>query len=204
MSNKVNKQKNKLSAQSEAFLEMLTERGLVEDQNINDEKIRQVEKEKKRRMFHNTQLLLQNYRDITWMLECFPANIAVELDRPMHDLDALLSAVSEEIEFDNRKLENRLKSVNKSRLLLDRVNEALTILKQKPDSGQLMYNIIYNTYLIPEKLTHSDLLYRLDISDRHYYRLRKQAISILSIRLWAAPANELDSWIDILTLLENL
>ena len=193
-----------LDAQSAAFLEMLTKRGIVEDDKINDEKIRQADKEKKRRMFHNTQMLLQHYRNIIWMLECFPTNIAEELDRPMQDLDALLSLVSEELDMDNRKLEARLNNINKSRLLLDRFNEALTILKQKPGNGQLMYNIIYNTYIIPEKLTHLELIYRLDISTRHYYRLRKQAINILSIRLWASPTNELGSWLNVLEILENL
>jgi hypothetical protein len=195
---------NNLSDKSKAILNMLTDRGLVDDKNIDDEIIRQAEKEKKRRMFHNTELLLQHYRDITWMLECFPANLAEELDKPMHDLDALLSAVSEEIELDNRKLENRLKSISKSRLLLDKFNEALSILKQKPGNGQKMYDIVYNTYIIPEKLTHLQLIYRLDLSTRHYYRLRNQAINILSLRLWAAPANELDSWLDVLTILENI
>lgn len=196
--------KNNLSTQSKAILDMLTTRGLVEDQHINDENIRQAVKDKKRKMFHNTQLLLQHYREITWMLECFPENIAEELNKPMQNLDALLRIINDEIELDNRKLESRLKSINKSRLLLDRLNEALTLLKQKPNNGLLMYNIIYNTYIISEKLSHTDLIYRLDISDRHYYRLRTQAINILSIRLWAAPTGELDSWLDVLTILENL
>ena len=196
--------KKNLSPQSSAFLDMLTKRGFVEDKNIDDAKIRQAEKEKNRRMYHNTQLLLQNYRDITWVLECFPSNIAEELNTPMHDLDALLSLISSEIESDNRKLESRLKSVQRSRLLLDRFNEALSILKQKPRNGLIMYNIIYQTYIVPEKLNHNDLIYRLDISSRHYYRMRTQAINILSIRLWAAPTDELDSWLDVLTILESI
>jgi len=89
-------------------------------------------------------------------------------------------------------------------MLLDRFNEALTVLKQKPETGLRMYNIIYYTYLIPEKLTHDEILFRVDISDRHYYRLRKEAKNILSIRLWASPENQLDSWIDVLTILENI
>jgi len=197
-------EKNNLSVQSKAILDMLTTRGLIEDKNIGDENIRQAVKDRKHRMFHNTELLLRNYRDIIWMLECLPANIAEELDKPMHDLDALLSLVSDEMDFDNRKLENRLKSISKSRLLLDRFNEALTILRQKPSYGELMYNIVCETYVTPEKLSHSDLIYRLNISPRHYYRLRKQAIRILSIRLWTAPEAELDSWIDVLTILENI
>ena len=197
-------EKNNLSVQSKAILDMLTTRGLIEDKNIGDENIRQAVKDRKHRMFHNTELLLRNYRDIIWMLECLPANIAEELDKPMHDLDALLSLVSDEMDFDNRKLENRLKSISKSRLLLDRFNEALTILRQKPSYGELMYNIVCETYVTPEKLSHSELIYRLNISPRHYYRLRKQAIRILSIRLWTAPEAELDSWIDVLTILENI
>lgn len=82
--------------------------------------------------------------------------------------------------------------------------DALTVLKRKPDNGPKMYELIYQTYLAPEKLSHADLLYRLDISSRHYYRLRQQAITILSIRLWSAPSNEVDSWLEILTLLESL
>jgi hypothetical protein len=197
-------QENKLSAQSEAFIDMLTKRGILEDQNIDDEKIRQAEKQKKRNMYHNTMLMLQHYRDITWVLECFPSNIAAELDLPMNDLDALLSLVSAEIGMNNVKLENRLQSVQRSRLLLDRINEALTVLRQKPGNGELMYQVIYETFITPEKLSHAEILYRLNISSRHYYRVRQQAINILSIRLWTTPTSELDSWLEVLTILEAL
>lgn len=197
-------QESRLSAQSVAFIQMLTKRGILEDQEIDDEMIRQAEKKKKRSMYHNTMMMLQHYRNITWALECFPAHIAEELDRPMNDLDALLSLVSAEIGMSNMKLENRLQSAQRSRLLLDRINEALSVLRQKPGNGELMYKLIYETFITPEKLSHTDILYRLNISSRHYYRIRQQAINILSIRLWAAPAGELDSWLEVLTLLEAL
>lgn len=208
MQNKENnpkgKNKSKLSTQSVAFLDILTKRGIIEDKKIDDEKVRKAQKEKKRIMYHNTELLLRNYRDILWMLECFPVSIAEELDTPLQNLDALLNGINSEIEMDNYKLENRIASVQRSRILLDRFHEALTVLKQKPNNGQRMYDIIYQTYIIPERLSHNDLLYRLDISTRHYYRLRKQGINILSLRLWAAPFGELDLWLDVLTLLEAM
>jgi hypothetical protein len=149
-------------------------------------------------------LLLQHYRDIIWTLECFPANIAEELDKPMQDLDAILRLVSSKLDMDNKKLESRLASIQRSRILIDRFHEALTVLKQKPNGGQMMYDIIHQTYIIPEKLTHIELIYRLNISTRHYYRMRKQAFNLLSIRLWAAPSGELDTWLDVLTILENI
>ncbi|MDR0531062.1 MAG: hypothetical protein LBG83_03230 [Oscillospiraceae bacterium] len=146
--------------------------------------------------------MLENYRNISWALECFPEHVAEELDKPMQQLDALLDMVDLEMGLGNRKLENRLQSLQKSRLLLDRINEALTVLKKKPKDGEQLYRVVYQTYIAPEALSHADLLYRLNISSRHYYRLRGQAINVLSLRLWAAPAEELDSWLEVLTLLE--
>ena len=35
------------------------------------------------------------------------------------------------------------------------------------------------------------------------HRLRQQAVNILSIRLWTAPAGCLDAWLELLTLLEG-
>ena len=144
-------QEKRLSGQSEAFLAMLTKRGLLEDPNISDEAVRQAAKAKKRNMYHNTQLMLRHYRDINWALECFPANIAEELDRPLTDLDSLLSLIDAELGMDNAKLEGRLMSVQKSRLLVDRFNEALTVLRQKPGNGELMYQSLFLTFITPEK-----------------------------------------------------
>lgn len=197
-------QEHQISNQSDAFIKLLTKKGILEDRQIDDERIRQAQKEKKRNMYHNTRLLLENYRNISWVLECFPDTIAEELDSPLSSLDFLLDRMDLEMGMGNRKLESRMESVRKSRILMDRVNDALTILKRKPGNGAKMYELIYLTYLGPDKLSHTDLLYRLDISTRHYYRLRQQAITILSIRLWSAPASEVDSWLEVLTLLENL
>ena len=87
---------------------------------------------------------------------------------------------------------------------LDRpLNDAVSILKAKPVNGHKMYDIIYMTFLGPDKLMHEELLYRLDISARHYYRLRTQAINIIALRLWSAPAGEVDSWLEVLSILEN-
>lgn len=192
-----------ISAKAEQLLSMLERRGIVEDQSIISQKAREADQELRRNMYHNTQVMLQHYRDIVWALECFPQQVAEELDRPLRNLDALLSAVDTQIAMGNARLEHRLLSIQKSRLLLNRINDVLTVLCSKPGNGELMYNIIFQTFLTPEKLTHTEILYRLDISDRHYYRMRQQAINVLSIRLWTAPAGCLDAWLELLALLEG-
>ena len=147
---------------------MLTAQGLLEDNSIDDESRRKAQQERLQKLYHNTQVLLSHYRDIAWVLR----------------MDA-------EAGMGNRKLESRVESLRKSRLLLDRINEALTVLKKKPGNGPRLYELIYLTYIVPEKLSHTDLLFRLDLSSRQYYRLREEAISILSIRLWSVPEEEL-------------
>ena len=194
---------NEFSPQTEQLIALLERRGIVEDPSIVNDRARQAEQALRRNMYHNTQMMLKHYRDIVWALECFPQQVAEELDRPLRDLDTLLSAVDTQLAMGNAKLEHRLLGIQKSRLLLDRINEALTVLRHKPGNGEMMYNIIFQTFLTPEKLTHTEILYRLSISDRHYYRLRQQAVNILSIRLWTAPAGCLDAWLELLTLLEG-
>ena len=143
------------------------------------------------KLYHNTRVLLSHYREIAWVLECFPETVAQELEEPFENLDTLLDRMDAEAGMGNRKLESRVESLRKSRLLLDRINEALTVLKKKPGNGPRLYELIYLTYIVPEKLSHTDLLFRLDLSSRQYYRLREEAISILSIRLWSVPEEEL-------------
>ena len=197
-------QEERIRVQSDAFITLLTERGILGDHRIDDERIRNARQTKQKNTYHNTLMLLKNYRTIAWMLECFPDNVAEELDRPFENLDDLIDHIDVEMSMGNRKLESRIEGVRKSRSLLDRVNEALTVLKKKPENGEILYNLIYQTFITPENLSLTDILYRLDISPRHYYRLRSQAITILSIRLWAAPAKDVDFWLEMLTLLAGL
>ena len=101
-------------------------------------------------------------------------------------------------------MKNRMEGIVKSRLLFDRVNEALTVLSHKPGDGQKLYDVIYHTYIRSDKLSHLEILDELRLSGRVYYRLRQQAISILSIRLWSTPVAGMDFWLDMLTLFESL
>lgn len=193
----------KPSPKAEKMLSLLERRGIVEDQAIPSEKRRQMEQALRKNMYHNTQLMLKSYRDIIWALESFPERVAEELNQPLEDLDQLLGVVDLRLAMGDTKLEHKLLSIKKSRLLLDRVNDALTVLRQKPGNGEQMYNVIYQTFITPDKLSHANILYRLNLSDRHYYRLRQQAVNILSIRLWTAPTGCLDAWLEVLTLLED-
>lgn len=197
-------QEAQIAEKSQAFINLLTQRGILANPKVTDEKIRAARRKKDRDSYHNTLLLLQNYRTLVWVMECFPETVAEELDKPFMDVDELLEQMDLQLAMGNRKLENHLEGAKKSRLLLDRVNEALTVLKQKPKNGMELYRLIYLTYIGPETLRHKELLYRLNLSSRQYYRFREQAITVLSIRLWSAPAADVDFWLEMLTFLESI
>ena len=186
-------------SQQDILLQLFTKRGLIGDKNIVNERSREAQQKKQQTAYHNTELLLKQYRNIAWMIECFPETIAEELEQPFENVDQVIERLDLEMTMGSRKIENRLESIRKTRLVLDRVNDALTVMKRKPDDGERLYELIYLTYIAPESLNHNELLYRLNLSSRHYYRLREQAISILSIRLWSAPNKDVDFWLELIS-----
>ena len=188
------------ASNDEAVLSFLRERGILADESITSQ---QIEEKKRKEAYHNTLLLLSNYRNILWQTDSELETIAAELNLPLQKLDAVLSRIDAEIGMENRRLELRLERLAKTRQLLDRINDALTSLKYKPDNGPLLYDLIYMTYIGEEKLLQTDVLYRLNISRRHFYRLKEQAVSIISLRLWSAPSADLDLWLDLVSLLSG-
>ena len=189
---------------AEAVLSFLRNRGiLAENSTLSEEMIREAQEKKQKQAYHNTLLLLSNYRNILWQTDCEIEAIASELNVPLKNLDALLSRVDAEIGMENRRLELNLERLAKTRQLLDRINDALTALKRKPDNGPLLYDLIYMTYISDEKLLQTDVLFRLNISRRHYYRLKEQAINLISLRLWSSPTSDLDLWLELVAMLSG-
>ena len=188
------------ASNDEVVLSFLRERGILADESITPQ---QVEEKKRKEAYHNTLLLLSNYRNILWQTDSELDTIAAELNLPLQKLDAVLSRIDAEIGMENRRLELRLERLAKTRQLLDRINDSLTSLKRKPDNGPLLYELIYLTYIGEEKLILNDILFRLNISRRHYYRLKEQAVNAISLRLWSAPTTDLEIWLGLVSMLTD-
>ncbi len=122
----------------------------------------------------------------------------------MGNIDELIEKMDIHICIGDKKAENRMRGAVKTRLLMDRVNDALTVLKMKPQNGKKLYDLIYVTFLQEETWTHSQIIEHLEISTRTYYRMRKEAVEIISTRLWATPNSALDSWFEVLALVEGM
>jgi hypothetical protein len=87
---------------------------------------------------------------------------------------------------------------------VDRVHDALSVLRQKPGNGGQLYSVIYTTYIDPAERKNDEIIDLLHLSARTYYRLRREAITIMSVRLWSAPTGDIDTWLEVLTLLQSM
>ncbi len=190
--------------QASAFSEFFMRRGFIGDSAVEDEELRKVKQNAARKAYHNTEVLLEQYRTIVWVLECVPGDLAEELKLPTKDLDELVSRIDFEMAMENKRLESRLNTIIKTRILLERVQDAVMVLRKKPNDGELMYRLIYEAYLDPIERTVQDLIDRSQLAPRTYYRVKSEAITIMSIRLWAAPPGEIDDWLEILAMLEQM
>lgn len=178
--------------------------GVIGDETIKDPNKRKKQQKKRKHLYHNTQVLMENYQTMLWVIENFPAAVAEELSEPMAETDRLLERIDLEFAMENHRLENRIRTIAKSRCLIDRVNVALTMLRSKPGDGEDMYQVIYQTYIKPEFTDIWDLFAKLALSRRRYYHLRGNAFGIMSLVLWSGPSAEITRWLEIVEMLEEM
>ena len=193
----------KLSSKERRFLDFLKKGGYLSDPEVENPEVRAKKRADNRRIYHNTQLMLEHYRDLVWVMETIPNELKSELDIPLADLDALISRLDLELSLNNHRLESRIYALIKSRMLMDRLNEAIDFLKTKPDEGELMYQIIYYTFIGEKMNSVYDILNKIGIAKTRYYKLRKKAITMISVKLWTVPDIKLELWLELLSYFEK-
>ena len=97
----------KLQAQSASIVDYLKRKGIVEDTHIDNEKIRKAQQSKAQKAYHNTEVLLNQYRMVVWVLECIPGEIAAELLGPVKDVDELAEKLDLQMSLENKRVESR-------------------------------------------------------------------------------------------------
>lgn len=193
----------KLSSNEERFIEFLLKSGYLVDPKIENPKYRNKNRETNKLTYHNTKLMLEHYRDLVWAMKCIPDELKAELDMPMGDLDDLIDRLDLEMSMENLRAQSRIQAIMKSRLLLDRMNEAISFLRTKPKEGERLYQIIYITYLSEEDMGILDVIAELGLSKGMYYELRKKAITLIGLKLWSAPDANFEAWMEMLSFLDG-
>lgn len=124
--------------------------------------------------FERTKILLENYRMIVWTMSFFAKNIDVAIDK--------------------QSLRGKIKAYPESKSLLSYLDQILRDISRKPDHGEDMYAIINSYYMDEHKMTSTEICNDLFISESHYYRLKKEAISLISEKMWNSSNPDSAAW----------
>jgi len=157
---------------------------------------------------HDTSLLLKQYRNIRYAVSAniyalagTPVQTGQNASEYQHILDVLIETLGTEIEFEiqrnsNSRKERQAKSIVYCLEYLKIVENALDILRKKPNKGELYYNILYYTFIDEGISSYNDKQCGFEavksklnekgyyMGQTTYYRQKSAAIEAISPILW--------------------
>ena len=149
-------------------------------------------------LFHDTWKLLKNYRDAVWNLELVVQQVrnSFEIEYGSSIEEFLDSMYLAGADIGGSKLENYARSIERSNKMLNLLNSAVEVLRNKHKHGEQYYWILYYSYLSPQQLQNTEEIIEslrphiVNISHRTYYRKRPEAVQALSSILWGYTSKD--------------
>ncbi len=135
-------------------------------------------------IFHNTELLLNHYRDVVWSLEVsvFQTNANFRNEFGSSIEEFLELSYEAGLDLPSSDVAARIQSINKSRNMLRIIDSAILLLREKYRNGEECYWVLYYTYLSPQEIGNvEEIVEKLaelfqDFSRSTYYRRKKEGI----------------------------
>ena len=148
--------------------------------------------------YHDTLRLLKNYRDVVWSMELSAKELGKEFTSEfgcgVEDfLDSIYMAGAD---LSGTKIESHARSIERSRKMLDLLNQAVQYMRKKHKYGEVYYWILYYTYFSPKQFDSIASIieqlkpYIRDCGRTTYYRKRDDAIKTLSSILWGYSSRD--------------
>lgn len=155
--------------------------------------------------FHDTYLLLKKYRDVVWGLELSVQQVKrrFQMEVGSNIKDFLDSIYLAGVDFSDNGIEEQARSIEKSYQMLKLLETSVNIMRNKHKHGEMYYWLLYYSYLSPQQYRSVDEIIEMirphvsDISERTFFRRRKNAVEALSSILWGYTSR------DSLSLLEQ-
>ena len=107
------------------------------------------------------------------------------------------------VDFSDNGIEEQARSIEKSYQMLKLLETSVNIMRNKHKHGEMYYWLLYYSYLSPQQYRSVDEIIEMirphvsDISERTFFRRRKNAVEALSSILWGYTSR------DSLSLLEQ-
>ena len=148
--------------------------------------------------FHDTWLLLRKYRDVVWGLELSVQQVKrrfqMEIGSSIEDfLDSIYIAG---VDFSDNGIQEQARSIEKRYQMLKLLETSVNIMRSKHKYGEMYYWLLYYSYLSPQQYRNVDEIIEMlrphitDISQRTFFRRRKDAINALSSILWGYTSKD--------------
>ena len=148
--------------------------------------------------FHDTYLLLKKYRDVVWGLELSVQQVKRRLQMEVGSSieDFLESIYLAGVDFSDNGIEEQARSIEKSYQMLKLLEVSVNIMRNKHKHGEMYYWLLYYSYLSPQQYRSVDEIIEMirphvsDISERTFFRRRKNAVEALSSILWGYTSRD--------------
>ena len=148
--------------------------------------------EEEKFLYHNTHILLKNYRDVIWNLELSVQQIKnnFEIEHGNTIEEFLESTYLVGMEISGGRMEHYTSCVERSYKMIKLLEDAIDLLRRKHKFGESYYWILFYTYLSPQQLYNTDEIIETlrphirTISPRTYFRRKKEAVEALDSVLW--------------------
>ena len=152
----------------------------------------------KTQTFHNTKYLLKQYRRVAYSVKLSESelNLRVEMEHNMPLSTLEVNAELAGLDLSGTKNEGFTRSVIRSQNMLKIINEALNNVRDDPDRGDEMYQILYETYFTPRKPRNREvILIALDragfpMSSSTYHVRLNASINAIDRILWGYTARD--------------
>lgn len=148
--------------------------------------------------FHNTKMLLKQYRRVEYAVKVSEEELGLrsEADIGIH-LSALeINAELAGIDLSGTRLEGYTRSVVRSRRILEVIQNALEHVREDPDRGEELYQVLHQTYFTPRKPQSRDEILRalstagFAMSRSKYHIMLNEAIKAIDRILWGYTTRE--------------
>lgn len=159
---------------------------------------KQLEQSSENPKYHDTLLLLQKYRDVVWGLEISVQQVKrrfqMEIGSSLEDF--LESIYIAGVDFTDNDIKEQARSIEKSYQMLKILESSINIMRNKHKHGESYYWLLYYSYLSPQQYRNVDEIIEMvqphisDISQRTFFRRRKNAIDVLSSILWGYTSQD--------------
>ena len=149
-------------------------------------------------LYHNTEILLNKYRDVVWSIEvsAIQAQISFELEMDCKLEEFLEMSYSAGVDLSGTQIQEQIRTLERNKKMLRIIDAAVEVLRKKQVDGEMFYWILYYTYLSERPCKNVDeIIDRVGekteiVSWRTYFKRRRKAIESLSGVLWGYTAKE--------------